>query len=221
MSSIRFIIISLVAVIALLLVGCAGKSSQTAKESDRQPQPTDTLYTQKVAMSIYGYQPVWALQIIDSAVVVGNLSEVWADVNRARIYSQTQMKEQLDSLLGGPEGVRLDTARTIGERLLQHDSLKANSKLRQDVLEILVYTARQQQDTVRWLQRSRELVEECRKHGDEAKALAEGAGAIGRYFPDKAALLPALPALLRPGDTVLVKASRGMRFEEVTRALCP
>ena len=155
------------AVLALTL-GCTGSDK---RKENIQSQPSDTIYTQKAAMAVYGYDPVRALQIIDSAVIVGNLSEVWGDVNRARIYSQSQMAEQLDSLLGGPRGVRLDTARAIGERLLQHDSLKTNPKLHQDVLEILIYTARLQEDSVRWLQRSRELVEECRKHGEETKAL--------------------------------------------------
>ena len=152
----------------LAIAGCTG-----GKGGGTQPvaQPKDTTYTQKAAMNIYGYQPERALRIIDSAVIVGNLSEVWADVNRARIYSQSPMAEQVDSLLGGPQGVRLDTARAIAERLLLHDSLKANHKLRQDVLEILIYTARMQSDTVRWLNRSRELVEECRAHGAETKAL--------------------------------------------------
>ena len=158
----------MIAVAVFLLAGCTENSSLTAEKSN---QPQDTVYTQRAAMAIYGYQPERALQIIDSAVIVGNLNEVWGDLNRARIYSQSQMKEQLDSLLGGPEGVCLDTARAIAERLLLHDSLKTNPKLRQDVLEILIYTARQQEDTVRWLQRSRELVSECRKHGAETKAL--------------------------------------------------
>ena len=162
-----FHLILYVAVLTLT-VGC---TSSDKPVRNRQPQPTDTVYTQQAAISIYGYKPERALQIIDSAVIVGNLSEVWGDVNRARIYSQSQMAEQLDSLLGGPRGVRLDTARAIGERLLQHDSLKTNPKLHQDVLEILIYTARLQEDSVRWLQRSRELVEECRKHGEETKAL--------------------------------------------------
>ena len=152
----------------LAIAGCTG-----GKGGGTQPvaQPKDTTYTQKAAMNIYGYQPERALRIIDSAVIVGNLSEVWADVNRVRILSQSQMKERLDSLLGGPEGVRLDTARAIAERLLLHDSLNTNHGLRQDVLEMLIYTARQQEDTLRWLQRSRELVEDCRKYGAETKAL--------------------------------------------------
>ena len=157
---------SLILFAVLAIAGCTESGS-----TQHEQQPTDTTYTQQAAMAVYDYQPERALQIIDSAVIVGNLSEVWADVNRARIYSQSLMKEQLDSLLGGIGGVRLDTARAIAERLLLHDSLKTNPKLHQDVLEILIYTARQQEDTVRWLQRSRELVSESRKHGAETKAL--------------------------------------------------
>ena len=59
-----------------------------------------------------------ALQIVDSAVVVGNLSAVWGDFLRARIYSQSVADgQQIDSLLGGPDRVRFDSARVIGERL--------------------------------------------------------------------------------------------------------
>ena len=41
----------------------------------------------------------------------------------------------------------------------------------QDVLEVLAYTARQQNDTLGWLQRSRELVEVCHGQGAETEAL--------------------------------------------------
>ena len=122
-------------------------------------------------MAIYGYQPERALQIIDSAVIVGNLSEVRAEVERARIYSMTQMKAQMDSLLHGPKGICLDSGRVIGERLLAHDSLKQNLNLRQQLLEILVYTARMQKDTLKWMQRSRELIDVCRQEGAETEAL--------------------------------------------------
>ncbi|MBQ8453852.1 MAG: hypothetical protein IJ537_00700, partial [Bacteroidaceae bacterium] len=93
-------------------------------------QPTDTTYTQKAAMAVYGYQPERALQIIDSAVIVGNLSEVRAEVERARIYSKTQMKARMDSVLHGPKGTSLDSGRVIGERVLGHDSLKQDLNLR-------------------------------------------------------------------------------------------
>ena len=158
-------LIVFIAIAALLMVGCTGKGKDTA--SSREPQASDTLYTWRAAMQVYGYQPERALQIIDSAVIVGNMSEVWADVNRARVYSMTQMNEQVDSLLGGTKGAGLKKGKAIGEQLLKHDSLKTNLKLKQEVLDILVYTARQQQDTIMWLQRSRELVDVYHQMGPE------------------------------------------------------
>ena len=157
-------LILFVAILALLIVGCTGKDV-----TKHVPQPTDTLYTRQKAMDVYDYQPERALQIVDSAVIVGNISPVWADGLRARIYSWTLMGQTVDSLLHGPEGVRFDSARVIGERLLLHDSLKANIGMRQDVLEVLVYVARQQQDTARWLRCSQELVEVCHLQGEDAE----------------------------------------------------
>jgi AraC-like DNA-binding protein len=144
------------------MIGCTGSG-----DTKHEPQASDTLYTWHAAMQVYGYQPERALQIIDSAVIVGNMSEVWADANRARVYSMTQMNEQVDSLLGGTKGAGLEKGKAIGELLLKHDSLKTNLKLKQEVLDILVYTERQLQDTVKWLQRAQELVEVYHQMGPE------------------------------------------------------
>ncbi len=150
----------------VLMIGCRGKGAGNGHVA----QPNDTLYTQQAAMSIYGYQPARALRILDSAVIVGNLSELRADMLRARIYSSTLMRQELDSLLGGPEDVCLDTARAIGERLLRHDSVAADLNKQQDVLEVLARTARLQQDTLGWIELSRKLVDVCRQLSPEAKA---------------------------------------------------
>ena len=55
--------------------------------------------------------------------------------------------------------------------------------------------------------------------GPLAKELAAGAGERGRWFETKDELIAALPGLIREGDQVLVKASRGMHFEEIAEAL--
>ncbi len=49
--------------------------------------------------------------------------------------------------------------------------------------------------------------------------LAAGAGEKGRCFDSCESLIAALPTLLRKGDAILVKASRGARFERVSEAL--
>ncbi len=55
--------------------------------------------------------------------------------------------------------------------------------------------------------------------GELSKAMARGAGEAGTHFESKTELISALPELIREGDTVLVKASRGMKFEDITAAL--
>ena len=55
--------------------------------------------------------------------------------------------------------------------------------------------------------------------GEHAEAYCSGAGAIARRFPDRAALIAALGEEIREGDCVLVKASRGAHFEEISEAL--
>ena len=156
------------AAVALMLAGCTDGTGGNAKTV---AQPQDTTYTQQAAMKVYDYDPVRALRIIDSAVIVGNLSDWWAEKNRMRIYSQTRLDEKFDSLMNWKAGARLDSAKAIGERLLKHDSIRNSLTGQQDVLEMLAYTARQQQDTTAWLQRSRQLVEVCRRQGAETEAL--------------------------------------------------
>ena len=126
------------------------------------------MYTEQKAMAVYAYQPERALQIIDSAEVVGNLSQLKADFYRMRIYSQTQKGEVMDSLLGGS---RFEAARAIGERLLRHDTVMSNLGLQQNVLEALFYAARQQQDTESGLRWARQLVDVCHQQGAETEAL--------------------------------------------------
>ena len=58
--------------------------------------------------------------------------------------------------------------------------------------------------------------------GPLARHIAEGAKAQGAstlYFAEKAELLPAIGDVIRDGDCVLVKASRGMAFEEIVTRL--
>ena len=55
--------------------------------------------------------------------------------------------------------------------------------------------------------------------GEHAAAYCAGAGAIARRFPDRGSLIAALGEEICEGDCVLVKASRGAHFEEISEAL--
>lgn len=59
--------------------------------------------------------------------------------------------------------------------------------------------------------------------GEKSEKTAETAEKLGvpivRHFSDKAALSKALLAYIKPGDTVLVKASRGMKMEEILQTV--
>lgn len=61
-----------------------------------------------------------------------------------------------------------------------------------------------------------ELVLTC---GEMARFISAEAGERARHFEGRAQLIAALPGLIRAGDTVLVKASHSMRFDEVCAAL--
>lgn len=61
-----------------------------------------------------------------------------------------------------------------------------------------------------------DLVAAC---GPLGQNIAKGAGVHGRWFASREAMIEALPALLRQGDRVLVKASLGMHMEHVADAV--
>ena len=139
----------MVAAILLVLTGC--KEGDT--DNKRVPQAADTLYTAAYAMTFVDTEPERALLLIDSARLAGNLSDVRADIQRARVYGRSHAD------------VRTDSAILIGERLMLHDSVKADYDLQIDVIEILLDAYRLERDYEQALYWATRLSDVYREHG--------------------------------------------------------
>ena len=150
-----FILLSVI----LAISGCG----RSGKAPVRTPQATDSLYTAQAAMKIYGKEPERALAIIDSALIVGNVSEFVADFLRAKIMA------------GSPEGTPRDAAIVLCEKLLQHDSTQVVDKKtavnRNDVLDVMLGACRTNGDDEKWLRYAIERADLCRSMGMETESL--------------------------------------------------
>lgn len=139
----------------MMLMGCRQSSVSTTHRSS----PVDTAYTDSAALAVFDYHPDRALTIIDSAVIVGNLTEERASFLRAKILSQSYKAQ------------RLDSAQAICECLLADKAVAADDDMRQDVLELLCNIARMRCDYGPWLKWASQLVELCRSRGCEAEMM--------------------------------------------------
>ena len=155
----------------LALAGCAGGGKRPLEHI---PSPSDTLYTDRAALHIYGTQPERALAILDSALIVGNINPFQADFLRAKVYGSSI------------ESQRLDESIAICERLLQHDSTDVRrgasaAANRRMVLRQLMDAYRMKGDDAHWLEYAIDLADLSRELGNETEALrmeAEIGGAL-------------------------------------------
>lgn len=145
-----------------MLLGCTGGGASD-KGSGRVAQPSDTLYTQKAAMEAFASDPDRALLIIDSAEIVGNMSDIDADVLRAKVYAYTC------------EEMNYDTAILIGERLMQQEKVMEDLDLQEDVLEILLNACRMRKDYEQALHWASELDGIYLSRGETTEALRNDA----------------------------------------------
>lgn len=142
-------------VVALLLTGCTGGGTSRK----RVPQAGDTLYTEERAMAIYDSLPERALLILDSAEVVGNMTDYRAGLFRAKVLSKSTAMQQQDSAV------------IICEALLRHDEAQRNIVFRGDVLELLVNASRIRHDYEEMVHWTTELAQLLRGQGLATEAL--------------------------------------------------
>ena len=149
--------------IALLIhAGCADngdRSSENREEKLRTSKSFDTLYTEKTVLNLYGAEPERALRIIDTAELLGNMTETKADFLRAYVYSRAV------------NFLRYDSAVLIAERLMLNEEVQANADLKEDVLEVLVNACRMSIDPLQGLHWATVLANLYRERGEETEAL--------------------------------------------------
>lgn len=110
-------------------------------------------------MAVYAQDRERALQLVDSARMAGNLTDERADLLRATIFARTMDSPQYDSAI------------VISERLLSKETIKEDPSLRQDILELLVYSTRRLEDFNLQLEYCTQLDESYREQGEKTEAL--------------------------------------------------
>ena len=154
--------------LTILLAGCSGNSDE-GKPKGRSAQTTDTVYTEQAVMDAYATQPERALLIIDSAEIVGNLTDVRADLLRAKVYARTL------------EYLQFDTAILIAERLMQNVKVLDDPDMQEEVLEVLLNACRMRKDNEEALRWAIQLGNLYRNRGEETEALRTDAE-IGTFL---------------------------------------
>ena len=141
-------------VLSVLTIGCTENAGP-----QREPQPSDTLYTAEAAMAIYDKDPERAIVMLDSAVLVGNVEEDLATLLKAKAYSQSTVVQ------------RLDTAQLMLERLMESDYVNRNIDNREIVLDPLINISRMRYNNEQYLRWATEKLDLCRQRNHETEAL--------------------------------------------------
>ncbi len=187
--------------IPYLFIVCAlfscGKDGQSVRDLDNlgdTPYQMDSIYV------TYGTDPNRALVLLDSAVILGNISEYAEQILRATIYSKSLSRQNQDSAL------------VICETLMESDSVKENLEKREDVIDLLMNIYRVRGDQNEFLQWSLQKADICREKGDEVERLRIEAEIgftlthLGRMEEGMAKLDNCIQQLDKPGSVARMDA---------------
>jgi len=147
----RVLHIIYICAVLLILASCGGEGN-----SVRQlPHLGDTPYQQDTILVTYATNPERALTLLDSALLLGNISEFRGQVIRAKIYSKS-LEEQ-----------RLDSAIIICEALLTHDSVRNAPAEQENIYDMLIAASRVKHNLEAYLHWATKKAELCQQQGEE------------------------------------------------------
>ena len=137
--------------VLLTLVGCSdGKSVRLSHLGD-------TPYQQDTIMVTYATNPERALTLLDSALLLGNISEYRGQCIRARIYSKSLVAQRQDSAI------------LICKELLGHDSVRNEPSEQENILDLLITTSRAKPDYEQYLHWATQKAGLCQQQGQETE----------------------------------------------------
>ena len=143
----------LIIICALLtLVGCGDHKSVR-----QLPHLGNTPYQQDSVLVTYATNPVRALQLLDSAQLLGHISDYRGLFIRAKIYSKSLMEQQQDSAI------------LILTSLLTHDSVRNNATERENIYDLLITASRIKHDLEAYLHWATLKAELCQQQGEETE----------------------------------------------------
>lgn len=136
----------------LTLVGCGD-----GKPVRQLPHLGDTPYQQDTILVTYATNSERALTLLDSALLLGNISEYRAQYIRARIYSKSLVEQRQDSAI------------LICKELLGHDSVRNDAAEQENILDLLITTSRAKPDDEQYIHWATQKAELCQKQGQETE----------------------------------------------------
>lgn len=136
----------------LTLVGCGD-----GKPVRQLPHLGDTPYQQDTILVTYATNSERALTLLDSALLLGNISEYRAQCIRARIYSKSLVEQRQDSAI------------LICKELLGHDSVRNDAAEQENILDLLITTSRAKPDYEQYIHWATQKAELCQQQGQETE----------------------------------------------------
>ena len=121
------------------------------------PHLGNTPYQQDSVLVTYATNPKRALQLLDSALLLGNISDYRGQFIRAKIYSKSLVEQQQDSAI------------LILKSLLTHDSVRNNATERENIYDLLITTSRIKHDLEAYLHWATLKAELCQQQGEETE----------------------------------------------------
>jgi len=144
-------------VVFAVIISCTDNVGE--REKTVVTSPNDTLYSEKAILQTYGYNARKAFALVDSARLLGYISDYRAQFYRTLIYSGSVVENHKDSAL------------IIGEALMQHDSVKNNDIEQYNILDMLIKASRLSYKDGVLLRWATAMVDLCNKMGDETELL--------------------------------------------------